>query len=452
MIAVALFLIWIWGYSLISLLGKGFNLPLKAGLSMLLGLGLVSVAMFLYDLVHIPITLYSVLGLAFVSSLLAFFKIKSICLDDFKELKSTDFAISRINFTWVFFLGILLYLTYGIYKKSVYWPVTEYDSVTGYDFMAKMIAAEGKLNVSIFDYSTNALAMARFIYPPIVATSYSIPYLCGMELSRIMPVVFFVSLLFGFYGVIRQYTTHTAAIIVTVLMAVAPEMFSHAALSLTNLPNAAYASLAVITFFVWTREKTRPWLLLSAVTMAFTLFSRSDSIVFAAATLLVMFWYSIREKSFKDLFLYGTISLSLFAAWMLYLKVVIHSSSSDFFVKELFWDGEKLDKILGYVMDFMVWETQFYGVTFWMFFLLLAINIKHLKTDLTTFLAASILAWLSYTFLYYQMDYKVASLDMFMKASYKRGMFCFVPLAWYYVATNKASVWFFAKLDSFLYR
>lgn len=334
----------------------------------------------------------------------------------------------------------------------MYWPITEYDSVTGYDFMAKMIAAEGKLKVSLFDFSTDALVISRFIYPPLVATSYSIPYLCGMALSKIMPIVFFVSLLFAFYGTLRVYTTHTASIIVTALMAVAPEMFSHAALPLTNLPNAAYASLAIIIFYIWTDKRTNAWLYLSAAFMAFTLFSRSDSIVFAAATLAIMAWIVFKERNFADIIKYGTISLSLFVGWMLYLKFVIRSNSSDFFIKTLFWDGERLDKITGYILDFMVWETQFYGITFWMFFLLLILNVKYWKYDLTKFLIVTILAWLAYTFLYYQMDYKVASLDMFMKASYKRGMFCFVPLAWYYVATNKASIWFFAKIDALLYR
>lgn len=452
MIVFALLVIWCLGYSFLSLIGAGFNLSFKVGTAMLLGLGLVSAGMFLFDLVSIPITLYTVLGFAIVGTVIFSFRNNRGFMEDWDELKKTDISFLRLNFTWLFFFGIALYLVYGIGVKGLYWPVTEYDSVTGYDFMAKMIAAEGKLKVSAFDFTTDALVMARFIYPPIVACSYSIPYLCGMTLSKIMPLVFFVSLLFSFYGSLRVYTSHTAAMIMTVLMAVSPEMFSHAALPLTNLPNAAYASLAIITFYIWTDKRTIEWLFLSAFVMAFTLFSRSDSIVFLAAALAIMAWISFKEKKWKEIMIYGSVSISLFLGWMIYLKLVIHSNSSDFFIKTLFWDGERLEKITGYILDFMVWDTQFYGITFWTFFLLLVINIKHWKFDLTKFLLVSILAWLAYTFLYYQMDYKVASLDLFMKASYKRGMFCFVPLAWYYVATNKASLWFFNKVDSWLYK
>ncbi len=452
MIVLALLVIWCWGYALVSFFGKGFNLPLKVGISMLCGLGLNAATMFLYDLLHIPIVLFSVLGLAFGCVVASFFKNWEVYKSDWDNLRSIRIGISEINFTWLFFFGILLYLLYGIYQKDMYWPVMEYDSVTGYDFMAKMIAAEGKLKVRVFDYTTDASTVARFIYPPLVACSYAIPYLCGMALSKIISIVFFVALLLAFYGALRVYTTHTASMIVTVLMAVAPEMFSHAALALTNLPNAAYASLAMITFYIWTDKRTSEWFYLSAFTMAFNLFSRSDSIVFVMATLLVMTWMAIKEKKFADLIRYGAISLSLFVGWMCYLKWVIHSNSADFFEKSLFWDGEKLDKIINYILEFTVYETQFYGITFWMFLALLALNVRVWRVDMTKFLLISLVAWIAYTFLYYQMNYKVASLDLFMKASYKRGMFCFVPLAWYYVATNRASSWFFNKIDGWLYR
>jgi hypothetical protein len=61
-------------------------------------------------------------------------------------------------------------------------------------------------------------------------------------------------------------------------------------------------------------------------------------------------------------------------------------------------------------------------------------------------------AWMLYTLIYYQMDnVKFDALDFVMKVSYKRGLFCFVPLAWYYIATNQAMVWVFDKIEDFLY-
>lgn len=452
MIVLVLFVYFVLGYAIISSFGKGLNLFLKAGGAMLVGLGMNALFMFVFDLVGVKITLSSLLILAAVIAVTLIFIFKRNLIVDLDVIRSISFGFGQINFAWVFFFCVLTYFVYGISVKGLFWPVTEYDSVAGYDYMAKMIAREGCLKVSLFNYSTDASGMARFIYPPLVSSSYSLPYLCGMSLSKIMPIVFFVSLLISFYGCLLYYTTHTASIIATAFMALTPEMFSHAALALTNLPNAAYASIAVLSFFIWTQKKDNAMLMFSSSMMAFTAFSRSDSIVFVAAVLAYLAYDFFKHKNIKPALIYGSISLSLFLSWMLYLKFILHSNSSDLFEKTFFWDADKLDKIIGYIADFMVWETQFYGATFWMFYLLLALNFKKIKTDMTALLLVSIGAWLMYTFLYYQMNYKVASLDMFMKASYKRGMFCFVPLAWFYVMANAKTVWLFQKIDHFMYK
>lgn len=452
MISLVLVVYFVLGYSILSSFGKGLNLALKVGIAMLIGLGMNALFMFVFDLIGLPITLASLLVLAVVLSVLLLVLSKSVLADDFVSLKSFKIGFGQVHFTWVFFFFLVLYFVYGISAKGLFWPTAEYDSVAGYDYMAKMIAREGKMNVSLFRFSTDAYGMARFIYPPLVASSYALPYLCGMAMSKIMPIVFFVSLIISFYGCLLYYTTHTASIIATAFMALSPEMFSHAALSLTNLPNAAYASISIITFFLWVDKREKSMLLLSSNMMAFTAFSRSDSVVFIAAALIYLAYDFLKTKNIKPILIYGFVSSSLFLSWLIYLKFVIHSDSSDFFEKTLFWDPEKFDKIISYVADFMVWETQFYGVTFWLFYLCLVLNFKTIRTDLSAFLAVSITAWLLYTFLYYQMHYAATTLDMFMKASYKRGMFCFVPLAWFYIMANSKVVWLFKKFDDLMYR
>ena len=452
MIFPVLFVVWLLGYSIISFLGKNFNLILKIGLSMLIGLGLQGVFMLLFDLVHIPVSLVNLLGASLVLTALLSFKAKSAYVSDWQNIRSSKFRLGKINFVWIFFLAITCYITYGVAIKGTYWPVTEYDSVAGYDYMAKMIATEKAVNVSIFEFSTNAIVVPRFIYPPLIAGSYSLQHMCGITSPRVVPVMFFISLLIGFYGAVRYFTTHTAAMIATAFMAVTPEMCSHAALSLTNLPNACYSSLALIVLYLYIIKNESSWLYLSAIMMALTLYSRSDSVVFSAAGMGVLLIQAIKTKNFKPLIIYSAIANSLFVAWTLYLKLVLNSNSADFFEKTLFWDGEKLDKIMTYVGNFLVWDTQLYGIGFWLFFLFFAINIKILKSDLTLFLVLSIGSWILYTFLYYQMNYIQAPLDTFMKASYKRGMFCFVPLVWFYVICNQRSVWIFQKIDQFMYR
>ena len=459
MIFLVVLVIWFLGYSIVSFLGKDFNLAIKIGFSMLIGLGLQSVFMLVFDLVHIPISLLSLLSTSFLISVGLSFKNLGTYKHDLKEVRSLELGFGQINLIWLFFFGIIVYLIYGISVKGIFWPVTEYDAVTGYDFMGKLIAKEKVLRISVFDYSTEAMVVPRFIYPPLVAGSFALQHMCGEMSPKIMPVLFLISLLFSFYGCVRYFTTGTAAIIATAFLAITPEMFAHASLALTNLPNAAYASMAILSFFIWTQRKEQSWLYLAAIVMALTLFSRSDSIVFSMAVMDWLTYYSIKNKDYKTIFIYGAIANSLFIAWTLYLRMFLGSNSSDLFEKSLFWDPDKLDKILTYVGQFIVWDTQLYGIGFWMLYFFLLLNlamhlfkIKKWNNDLSVFVFVSLASWVLYTFLYYQMNYIVTTMDNFMTASYKRGMFCFVPLAWFYVISNKSSVWLFQKLDGFLYK
>ncbi|MBC7390772.1 MAG: glycosyltransferase family 39 protein [Opitutaceae bacterium] len=452
MIFLVLFIVWLFGYSVISLIIKEINLVLKVSLSMLIGLGFQAIFMLVFDLTGIPITLYSLLGASSFITAIISIKKYPVYITDFHRLKSKNLGLAQINFAWLFFLGITIYVLYGISMKGIYWPVAEYDSVTGYDFMAKMISSEKVLKVSIFQFSTNSIEVPRFIYPPLIAGSYALQHMCGTTSPRIIPAIFFICLLVGFYGSARYFTSNLAAMIATAFLSVTPELCSHAALSLTNLPNAAYASLSLILFYLYILKKETSWLYLSALMMALTLYSRSDSIVFSGAAMIVLFYDAFKSKNFKPFIIYSCIANSLFVSWTLYTKYVLHSNSSDFFEKTLFWNPEKLDKIFTYIGDFLVWDTQLYGIVFWLFFLLLIINFRYLKHDLTQFIIVSLVAWVFYTFLYYQMNYIQASLDAFMKASYKRGMFCFVPLVWFYIICNKRSVWAFNKIDQFLYK
>jgi hypothetical protein len=440
------------GYSFVTFLAAHSSIIEKMGLSFLLGLGLETVFLLLFDLAHIPITYLTMVGTSTLLALfLIYFKMNSLA-EDFKALKNYRIRIGQINFTWLLFFSILLYIVYAISKKGLYWPIMENDSVVGYDYMAKLIAAEGKINNSVFEGMQGTLSINRFLYPPLVSGSFAMAYISGEELSKAITLIFYVSLLVTFYGLVKKYTTHTSAMLFTCFMAVTPEMYSHAALGLTNLPNAAYVSLAIISLFVYTDRKDKEYFWLSAILMSFSLYSRSDSVVFAFAALAWLALEAWRQKDLKPILMYGVISLSLFVAWNVYVKLIIKANAGDFFIKEFFWDPEKLGNVLDKAYSFIVSDTQLYGLTFWAFFLMLAVNYKNLRSDKPSLLVVTLLAWVLYTALYYQMDYVLASLELYMNASYKRGMFCFVPLAWYYVATNKSSIWLFTKIDGILYR
>jgi uncharacterized protein with PQ loop repeat len=366
-------------------------------------------------------------------------------------------ADDKINFTfsWLLFFGLILYLAYGIAVKGLYWPVSEYDSLTGYDLMGKMIAQEGTLNVEIFRASrSNTYEIARFIYPPLTASSFGLGYVFGNEYaSKLVMLSLFFGFLVSFYGLLRKTVQDTWAIAITFFVMITPEMFSHASLGLTNLPNAIYTSLSIICLIYWFNTIDRNYYFLSLLLLIFSVWSRSDSIVFIAGVGLAFVFQFIFKKEWKDGLVYLAIVCIPFVAWTLFIKFNVGANASDFFVKYLFWDAEKFSTVYGKAIDLMLGNGQLYGITFYVFIVLLALNIFEIVINKNYLIIITLSSWFLYTFLYYQMDYNFAgSMNAYLNASYKRGIFNFVPLVWFFIATNQRSLQFFKLVENWLYK
>jgi hypothetical protein len=452
MLYLVLLCSWLLGYSLLQVLAKNITLIEKVGLSFLVGMGVHPVVFFIFTLIHVPINQISVV----------LYTITAILVLNLKAIKAKSIAFNPIEkdkiqftFAWFFFVGMILYLVYGIAAKGLFWPVAEYDSVTGYDLMGKMIAREGTLHVAFFDSARKTTYdIARFIYPPLTASFFGLGYLFDdQNPSKLIMICLFFSFLLSFYALIRKTIQDTWAMAITFFMMITPEMFSHASLGLTNLPNAIYTSISMVCLMVWLSENNKSYYFLSLLFMALSVFSRSDSVVFVVAIGIVFVIHFILRKEWKESVIYLAIVSIPFVAWTLFVKLIIGANASDFFVPYLFWDAQKFGTIYGKGLELMFADGQLYGITFYAFIVVLALNIFEVVVTKNYLIIAIISSWFLYTFLYYQMDYGFAgSLDAYMNASYKRGIFNFVPLVWFFVGTNQKSLQFFKFVENWLYK
>ena len=451
MFYIALLSAFLLGLSIVNFISREFSIYEKTGASFLLGIGVTTLVMFIYEIFNIPINLVSLL----------IFQVVAIAALNYKVLNNRE--LLKINlqksdyiqftFTWFFFAGLILYFLYGVIMKGIYWPSAEYDSLTGYDLMAKMIAREGTLNTSIFEYPRNSTyEVARFVYPPLTAGSFAYAYIFGMDSPKLMMILLFLSFLVSFYGLIRKTINDSWSILFTFLMMVTPEMFSHASLSLTNLPNAIYTSLAIISIIYWLEKKELRYFILSLLLLIISTWSRSDSIVFCAVIGLILLLHALKTKEWKLPIIYCFISVIPFIVWSVFVKLNIGANSADFFVKELFWDGEKFSMILKKCLTLILGNGMYYGITFYAFVIILALNSIEIFKTKNNFAIVTVTGWLLYTLLYYQMDYSFAgSVDAYINASYKRGMFNFIPLCWFFIATSPLSLKTIGKMDKFLF-
>lgn len=451
--AIILFIfIFLSGYLFVHQEERDAGLWVKVGLAFPIGLFWVCGFIFLWTLVGLPLN-YAMLWIIPVFFTLLFGAVEWFKKDKLHFFKPQANDVPKLTFAWVIIGGVLIYVLYGAAEKALFWPITDYDSITGYDLMGKMIAHESTFKPSIFDYTyKTAYDVARFIYPPMVASAFAVAHLMGMANVKIIMVLWFVSFVIAFYGFLRKSVNDTVAIFITLLMAVTPEMFSHASLGLTNLPHAIYTCLTFFCIYEWMRQNRVGYFWVGFVLICPTMWLRSDSIVFLGGFAILFLLHFIHSKEWMRSAAFLAMGAAVFLVWSLYVKWVIGVSSADFFVKSIFFDADKFKLIFGKALTLIFSNTHLYGFTFYVFIVLLALNIVHVVVNINKLAVFILFSWLAYTLLYYQMDYQFAgNVDAYINASYKRGMFNFVPLAWFFVATNSLVQNLTAKMQAWLY-
>ena len=185
--------------------------------------------------------------------------------------------------------------------------------------------------------------------------------------------------------------------------------------------------------------------------MGLTSWARSDSLVFNMTGLLLLVYHFRKNLLRKELLYYSLLTFLPFLLWLIYSNIYI-KLDQDVFINKLFWDSDKFSFILSSV-KFLIFNTGLYGISFYIFFIAIGLNIRYIKNDSSTILLIIIvLTWIFYTLLFYQMDpVKMgSSLEHIMEASYKRGMFPFIPLVWYYVASTTFIGKIFDRIESFI--
>ncbi|MBN2708476.1 MAG: glycosyltransferase family 39 protein [Calditrichaceae bacterium] len=308
--------------------------------------------------------------------------------------------------------------------------------------MGKVMGNEGEINNSLFEINKEPIkgSHTRIIYPILVSGSFAFAYLFGLETSKIMTSLFLVAFVIVYYGLLKRISSPTAAIIFTFLMIITPEMYAFTSLSTTNIPFAIYTAIGYLYLYLWLTERKNGDLLLAAIFMALCCWTRSEGIFFLLAGSLVLLYSTVRDKTWKEFFMFISPGLLLFFVWNLYVKFNFNIEQN-VFQTTLFWDAEKISIILNWVIN-LVTDTGLYGISFYMLILIILLNLKFLiQRDISTYLLSLILlSFFSYILLFYQLDNaNLDPIEIMMKTSYRRGIFVFIPMIWFYVLASKVT-------------
>lgn len=458
MLLIGLLVTFLLGFSVVQLLLKKPTILEVFGLSVIIGLGIQTFVMFLLNFAGMNISSNSTLIISAVLILLFlglyFWQYKTIPgAATFENFSFTaNFGVP--NLVWLICIGFTAFIIYAVSLKALFWPTYATDAITSFDIYAKAIAHEGKLiNSLIYEHRVGP----GVAYPPLYTLGVAYFYQLGFENANVISVVFLVGFAVSFYALFLRISNSTSAAFFTLMVVSIPEFLAQSAVNITSGPQAVYSSLAVVSFFVWIKNKeNKGYFLLSAVLLACSGFIRSEDILYMAPLFLLVVYYifATKELSIIDGVKYITISFLPFFLWQLFLKVNIAimdkyvqvemMGSPNFAQWGKVWD-------LGYNT---IMSTQYYGATVYLFLIVILASIAAfvIKKDKLSIwsVAIVIMVFLGYLVLVNQMKLREDTIDNIVSFSGKRFFFGVTILMWVAIATNYFVAAAFEKIHSLI--
>jgi hypothetical protein len=443
------------GTGLLLLASRSLNLAEFAGLAFPVGIGVQTVVMVVFDWAGVPLTATSMFsGTALLIAVSAVILTRKRN-DLLKWLKACfKFDSSGINLLWITLILALIVVETMNFAKCIYFPTFDRDSIAGFDFIGKAIAHEGTIHrMSLYTdpsfYESARRAGSYITYTPLTQCSYAYVYMAGAASSKIVNALHYLSFILVFYGVLRRFASPTLTAAATFFTFITPEMIGFSSMSTTNVLHAYYASMGVLFFVAWHCKKENSLLFISGILLALNIWTRNEGIVFLGACCCVLLWQTIRVKQLtevKRLAIFALAGIVPFVLWSIFLRVN-DMVSAQIIIFKPFWDPEKAGVILKEAWALFL-SRQYYGLTFIVFAIAILINVVNIvkKGDHAVTLTVTLLSLTFYTVLVYQIDYVWDSVLNVMRHSYKRYLFCFVPLAWFYVAAGRSVNRLFDKL------
>lgn len=459
MMIFVLIILFVLGAQLTLLLKSDIDRGLLVGVSFPFGFGVWSVLLFLIDNLGVAINNKLILLIA-CSIMLSIFTgllwrrrakynaiVKPFHISKFfLRYKNNPILINPFYITLLIIVGFIVFV---IVSKTLYWPIMNYDSIDGYDLIAKLIGAEGHYNNAVFS-TDNPIHTVRSFYPPILVHVLSISYVFEGVHSKFTAVLYLMSTLIVLYYLVLRTESHVAAIFSVFLLCIVPEFMGQSALTASNPLSACYMLICLGFFDQYLKSKDRGHFYISMMALSFTIWTRTEAVIFAVPLFLLLINGKQIKSSLPKLGMLSLFTLVPFITWQLFIKKLSVLSTSQPIIKRLFFDSEKLLDLLGQI-KIIVFNTEIYALGF--FFILIAIitnlifykKTKHIH-KLTLIL---VISFIMYVWVYYQLDtdYKVIHKGSWIGSGFKRGLFYFIPIGCYYIGKSFLVQKLFVKIN-----
>ncbi|MFA6012472.1 MAG: hypothetical protein WC799_20950 [Desulfobacteraceae bacterium] len=206
------------------------------------------------------------LGIRLDSSLawLSLIIIIAVLFTGFKKIP----GISRVNRFEVLLIGILLFIVVTNLITALWYPVTDWDAVTLFDFRALVIQNTGWIK--------DTLSRASILeYPLFTSLSHWLMYSVGFKTPMPLYPLLFGSFLLACYQLLRRNMDRTKALLAILFLASAPKLFDQSLVAYSNMPYSIYLILGAAYLFYWVREHNKMDMIVGILLSILSLWVRS---------------------------------------------------------------------------------------------------------------------------------------------------------------------------------
>lgn len=312
----SLLLLVIWGFLLLNL----FNITNleKLGLSYLIGVGLFTLLLFILYTIGIRFTSINTIFVYLTSFLILFlinYKLGRI------KKNNIYFNLSFKTTTEKVLVGILFFIFISVLISGFYRPISSWDSISLYDFRSRMFLQTGGFEaMSWWSY--------YFSYPPL--TSLAQYWMYVFKAGTAMPIhaCFYIFFVLSSFGVFKRWMNNILALIFTLFIALAPELFLHGHLAYTNLPYTLFLVLGTIYLYLFFKSHRYSDIILGAILIGLSTWSRTVE-PFWIIPLTLTIIYSLINKKIFPIIIYCLIFFSIQLPWKQFQFSVAQVGSSN---------------------------------------------------------------------------------------------------------------------------
>ena len=408
-----------------------------------LGLGVLSLEMFIFFILNLKFSLLGIIGpwiLLFIFNLVLYYAAgKNSTGYKIKETKYTSG-----NYFIYFIIACLGFTVLYAFFRALIKPIEAYDAIAIYAikskifFMAKSIPHDYFRAAGLLfphpDYPLNIPLSETFVYMFLGRINEQL-------VKSVFPLYYVAALGILYFG-IRRFSSRTYALVFTFILASVSQFNNFATNGYMDLPLAYYYLAGTLFLFYWFRETDKTgFLYISAIMTALAGWTKNEGLVCCAANviLLTVFLFSNRSK-IKSRFImhgigYAAVIMAALLPW-LSVRNAAHLVNSDFGVlnADQFNIIKQSYKIWPILYEF---QRQIFGPNkwniLWMIIILMAVVYrKKIFTGGQKYVTISlILPVCGYALAHIFAQKEIVFL---MRTVWSRQMIHFVPIAVYWLA------------------